>query len=51
MRAVINADIARTIKQMIADGWRTWTIAQELGITQAIVTGIRRGKTWQHVTI
>lgn len=46
--AKIDADMAKKIKEMIADERGSTYIANKLGITRSIVESIRRGVTWKH---
>lgn len=50
-KAVINEDIAKQIKQMILTGTKRAVIAKQFGISPKIVSDIKTGKTWRHVTL
>jgi hypothetical protein len=48
--AVLTEDSVRLIRQMIAQGRTNVSLAKEFGVTHQMVSLIRRGKNWTHVT-
>jgi DNA-binding NarL/FixJ family response regulator len=45
-KAKITTSIARTVKEMIAYGYRNCHIGDSLGISRGTVSNIRMGKAW-----
>lgn len=50
-RNKITEEIAREIKTMLQDGKRNFEIMSELGVSDKIVSKIRKNETWKHVAI
>ena len=48
-RGKLNAQKAREIRQLVADGWLQSTIAARYDVTPSLISQIARRKVWRHV--